>query len=108
MKALLSIIAALVAAQILNAQTPIEKPLAPDTMQTIDYLHVPLETISGDTATLAQYHGQVLLLLNVASKCGNTPQYSGLEAALQEVPATGLQRHRLPRQQFRCAGAGHR
>lgn len=47
----------------------------PDSLQDI-----PLKTITGEDTTLGAYAGQVLLIVNVASKCGLTPQYEGLEA----------------------------
>jgi len=40
---------------------------------------IPVTTIDGQTTTLEPYRGQVLLIVNVASKCGFTPQYTGLE-----------------------------
>jgi glutathione peroxidase len=40
---------------------------------------IPLTTIDGDATSLAAYAGQVVLVVNVASKCGNTPQYAKLE-----------------------------
>jgi len=45
---------------------------------------IPIHTLSGDESSLAPYRGKALLLVNVASKCGLTPQYEGLER-LQET-----------------------
>jgi glutathione peroxidase len=41
---------------------------------------IPVDTITGDPASLRAHHGEVLLVVNVASKCGLTPQYEALEA----------------------------
>jgi glutathione peroxidase len=51
---------------------------------------VPLTTISGSPTTLAEYAGKALLIVNVASKCGLTPQYTALEQLYQQYKDKGL------------------
>ncbi|GAB2621541.1 glutathione peroxidase [Paractinoplanes abujensis] len=51
---------------------------------------IPLKTITGEDATLGDYAGQVLLVVNVASKCGLTPQYEGLEKLHEQLSGQGF------------------
>lgn len=53
-------------------------------------LEAVLPGIDGKPYPLAQHKGQVIMLVNVASKCGNTPQYAGLEALYEKHKADGL------------------
>ena len=51
---------------------------------------IPLKTIRGEAAALGDYAGKVLLIVNVASKCGLTPQYEGLEKLYGDFKDKGL------------------
>jgi glutathione peroxidase len=59
-------------------------------MQTVEYLDIPFKTIAGNDSTLAAFKGKVVLIVNVASKCGFTPQYKDLEALFERYKARGL------------------
>lgn len=52
---------------------------------------IPLKRLDGGSISLAEFKGQVLLVVNVASQCGFTPQYSGLENLFEHYRERGLQ-----------------
>jgi glutathione peroxidase len=52
--------------------------------------NVQLRRIDGTSASLADYEGKVLLIVNVASKCGFTPQYEGLEKLYARFSSRGF------------------
>jgi glutathione peroxidase len=58
------------------------------------------KTIDGEDRSLADYRGQVLLIVNVASKCGFTPQYAGLEALHRKLHPRGFSVLGFPCDQF--------
>jgi glutathione peroxidase len=61
---------------------------------------VPVQTLGGDQTTLGAFAGQTLLVVNVASKCGNTPQYAGLERLQQTYGQRGFSVIGVPSNQF--------
>src|ERR1700742_4732207 len=74
----IAILLALVVAQIVLAETK------------GSLYDIPLKDIDGKDTSLKAYQGKVLLIVNVASKCGFTPQYEGLEALQKKYEAQGF------------------
>src|ERR1039458_3645728 len=60
----------------------------------------PLKDIDGKSTSLKAYEGKVLLIVNVASKCGYTPQYAGLEALQEKYKDKGFTVLGFPCNQF--------
>ena len=62
---------------------------------------VPVKTLKGEPLSLAEHKGKALLIVNVASKCGLTPQYEGLEKMHEELRDRGFSVLGVPCNQFK-------
>ena len=71
----------------LEAESPLSDTLK-GTMPNI--YEIPVHRITGEGTSLAPYRGNVLLLVNVASKCGLTPQYDALEKLYSRFKDSGF------------------
>ena len=61
---------------------------------------IPVRRIDGRETTLAEFEGKTLLVVNVASKCGLTPQYEGLESLYKEYKDQGFEVLGFPANNF--------
>ncbi len=61
---------------------------------------IPINTLGGDAASLGEHKGKALLIVNVASKCGLTPQYTGLEELHEKYGDRGFAVLGFPCNQF--------
>lgn len=66
-----------------------------------DLFEIPVKTIDGTETNLADYKGKTLLIVNVASKCGLTPQYEGLEKLYEEYRGQGFEILAFPSNDFK-------
>jgi glutathione peroxidase len=73
-------------------------------MSVYDY---SAKTLDGQDTNLADYRGQVLLIVNTASKCGFTPQYEGLEGLYQAYKDKGFTVLAFPCNQFGAQEPGN-
>jgi glutathione peroxidase len=73
-------------------------------MSVYDY---SAKTLEGQDVSLADYRGQVLLIVNTASKCGFTPQYEGLEALYKTYKDRGFTVLAFPCNQFGAQEPGN-
>ncbi|MGW2181105.1 glutathione peroxidase [Streptomyces sp. NPDC001732] len=62
--------------------------------------NIPLRTLTGEPTSLSDYSGRAVLLVNVASKCGLTPQYAGLERLQKTYGERGFTVLGVPCNQF--------
>jgi glutathione peroxidase len=61
---------------------------------------IEVTTLAGEPISLSRFKGQMVLIVNVASRCGYTPQYAGLEALYRRYKAKGLVVLGFPCDQF--------
>lgn len=66
----------------------------------MDIQEIPLTRIDGTVTSLSEYAGRAILIVNVASKCGNTPQYAGLQRLYETYANRGFTILGFPCNQF--------
>ncbi|MEX0647008.1 MAG: glutathione peroxidase [Balneolaceae bacterium] len=64
--------------------------MAPVNEQTDSIYQFELSSINGESINLGEFEGEVLLIVNTASQCGNTPQYEGLQNMHEEFAEQGF------------------
>jgi len=83
-----------------------EKQSGESIVMSASVLDIPVKKITGEPTTLAEFKGHVLLVVNVASKCGLTPQYEGLEKVYEQYKGQGLVVAGFPANDFKAQEPG--
>jgi glutathione peroxidase len=73
---------------------------------TASIYDIPVRKIAGDESSLGEFKGKVILVVNVASKCGLTPQYEGLEELYEQYKGQGLVVTGFPANNFKSQEPG--
>lgn len=87
-------------AKILRRLAPVLSLLLVNALAAANLYEIPVNDIDGKATSLAPYKGKVLLIVNVASKCGLTPQYAALESVYRKHQEAGLVVLGFPCNQF--------
>ena len=90
--AALTALMAVTSVAVVSAEDPPKKPTS--------VLDFHMKDIDGKDVDLAKYHGKVLLIVNTASQCGNTPQYKDLEAIYEKYKGQGFEVLAFPANEF--------
>jgi glutathione peroxidase len=77
-----------------------------EVIMSASILDIPVKKITGEDTSLGEFKGHVLLVVNVASKCGLTPQYEGLEKVYELYKGQGLVVAGFPANDFKSQEPG--
>jgi glutathione peroxidase len=83
-----------------QGQIPVLRRSAHDTVRRVSLYDIPVKTLTGEDSSLGSQAGKTLLVVNVASKCGLTPQYAALEALHARLAGRGFSVVGFPCNQF--------
>jgi glutathione peroxidase len=83
-----------------NKHAARDGPHSSEEEKSVSIYDISVNTLEGQSQSLHEFKGQVLLIVNVASRCGFTPQYTGLEALYGKYHARGLSVLGFPCNQF--------